>query len=77
MGRSSFDKIYMAEMVKNHEDEVRLFRRESESGRVQSLKQLASRMLPQLEQRLTLATQTAGLVGVDATASTSGAKEGS
>jgi hypothetical protein len=34
-------------------------------------------MLPQLEQRLTLATQTAGLVGVDATASTSGAKEGS
>jgi putative membrane protein len=71
MGRGSFDKNYMAEMVKSHSEEVRLFQQESESGRVQSLKELALRMLPQLQQRLTLATQTAGSVGADVTASSS------
>jgi putative membrane protein len=75
MGRSSFDKNYMAEMVRQHREEVRLFQQESEQGRVQSLKQLAARMLPQTEQRLSLATQTAGSVGVDVTASTSQASE--
>jgi putative membrane protein len=77
MGRSSFDKLYMAEMVKRHNEEVRLFQRESAGGRVQSLKQLASRMLPDMEQRLSLASQTAGSVGVDVTASTSQASEAS
>jgi putative membrane protein len=77
MGRSSFDKAYMAEMVENHSEEVRLFQRESAGGRVQSLKQLASRMLPEMEQRLSLATQTAGSVGVDVTASTPKANEAS
>jgi putative membrane protein len=77
MGRSSFDKAYMAEMVRHHTEEVRLFQRESAGGRVQSLRQLASRMLPQMEQRLSLATQTAGSIGVDVTASSVAAKEGS
>ena len=77
MGGSSFDRAYMAEMVRQHSDEVRLFQRESDAGRVQSLKQLASRMLPELQQRLTLATQTAGSVGADVTASTSEAREAS
>jgi putative membrane protein len=76
-GRSSFDKDYMAEVVKHHSEAVQLFQQESEGGRIQSLKQLASRMLPGLQQRLTLATQTAGSVGVDVTASTSEAKQGS
>jgi putative membrane protein len=71
MGRGSFDKNYMAEMVKRHSEAVRLFQQESEAGRVQSLKQLASSMLPQLQQHLTLATQTAGSVGADVTASSS------
>jgi putative membrane protein len=75
MGRSSFDREYMEEMMKNHQEEVRLFRQESENGRVQSLKQVASRMLPQTEQRLTLAAQTAGLVGADATASSADAND--
>ncbi len=70
MGRSSFDKKYMAEMVKQHNEEVNLFQQESENGRVQSLKQLASRMLPQRQQDLSLATQTAGSVGADVSAST-------
>jgi hypothetical protein len=40
----------MGEMVKQHSEEVQLFRWESSGGRVQSLKQLATRM-PDLEQR--------------------------
>ena len=71
MGRSSFDKNYMAEMVKQHNEEVRLFQEEAAGGRVQSLKQLASAMLPELQQRLTLARETAGAVGADVTASAS------
>jgi hypothetical protein len=62
-------------MVKQHNEEVRLFQRESAGGRVQSLKQLASTMLPEMEQRLSLATQAAGSVGVDVTTSTSEGSE--
>jgi putative membrane protein len=68
-GRSSFDKAYMGEMLKQHTEEVRLFEGESKVGRVQSLKQMASKMLPDLQQRLTFATQTAGSIGVQVTAS--------
>ena len=75
MGRSSFDKAYMAEMVKQHREVVQLFQGESTGGRVQSLKQLASRMLPEMEQRLGLATETAGSVGADVTASSAAASE--
>jgi putative membrane protein len=77
MGRSAFDKAYMAEMVKQHSEEVQLFRRESTGGRVQSMKQFATRMLPEMEQRLSLATETAGSVGVDVTASSTASSEGS
>ena len=75
MGRSSFDKAYMAEVVRHHSEVVRLFQREAAGGRVQSLKQLASRMLPDLQQRLSLATETAGSVGADVTASSSEVSE--
>jgi putative membrane protein len=60
MGRSRFDKAYMVQMVGQHSEEVRLFQQESAGGRVQSLKQLASRMLPDIEQRRSLATEAAG-----------------
>ena len=76
-GRSSFDKAYMAQMVAQQSEEVRLFQGESAGGRVQSLKQLAARMLPEMEQRLSLATETAGSVGADVTASSAVASEGS
>jgi putative membrane protein len=76
MGRSDFDKAYTAEMVKRHREEVQLFRQESEGGRVQSLKLLASGMLPELQQRMTLATQTAASVGADVTATSSDAAHG-
>jgi putative membrane protein len=77
MGRGSFDKAYMAQMVESHTEEVRLFEGESAGGRVQSLKQLASKMLPQMEQRLSLAAQTARSIGVVASASASESGEGS
>ena len=77
MGRGSFDKNYMAEMVNDQNELVRLFQRESESGRVASLKQLASKILPAVQEHLALARQTAGSVGADVTASAQGARQGS
>jgi putative membrane protein len=77
MGGSSFDKNYMAEMVKEHDEAVRLFQEEAKDGRVASLKQLASSMLPTVQQHLALATQTAGSVGADVTASTTRERQGS
>ena len=67
----------MTEMVTQHADEVRLFQREAESGKVQLLKQVASTMLPDLQERLSLATQTAGSIGVNVTASAATAGQGS
>jgi putative membrane protein len=75
-GRGSFDKNYMAEMVKYHGDEVQLFQREAESGRIASLKQMASRMLPSMQQHQALANETARSVGADVTASSSQTKQG-
>ena len=77
MGRGAFDKAYMTEMVERQNEELRLSKEESAGGLVQSLKQLASRMLPDTEQRLSLARQTGGSVGVNVSASTSGASEAS
>jgi putative membrane protein len=76
-GRSSFDKKFMAEMVKQDADAVRLFQQEAESGRVASLKRLASEMLPTVQRHLSLATQTASSVGADVTASASRERQGS
>lgn len=77
MGRSSFDKAYMAEMVERQNEEVRLFQGEATGGRVHSLKQLATKMLPDTEQRLRLARQTGGSIGIDVTSATSQASEAS
>ena len=74
MGRSSFDKAYMEEVVKHHSEAVRLFREESESGRVASLKQFASSMLPGVEQRLSLAAETGNSVGADVTSKSTEAR---
>jgi putative membrane protein len=76
-GGSSFDKKYMAEAVSDHGLAVSLYRQESESGRVASLKQLASSMLPTAEEHLTLATETARSVGAEVTATASRDKQGS
>ena len=77
MGGSSFDKKYMAEMVTDHGDAVRLFQEEAERGKVASLKQLATTMLPTLQDHAALATQTATSVGAEVTATADGGKKGS
>ena len=76
MGRGSFDRNYMAEMVRYHGEAVRLFREETETGRIASLKQTASRMLPSVQQHLALANETARSVGADVTASAAQGKSG-
>jgi putative membrane protein len=76
-GRNSFDQKYMAEMVAQYGDAVRLYQQESDKGRVASLKQLAASMLPTMQQHMALATQTAGAVGADVTATAAGERQGS
>jgi putative membrane protein len=71
-GRDSFDKKYLAEMVAEQGEAVRLFQQEADGGRVASLKQLAAGMLATVQQHLALANETAGAVGADVTASASG-----
>jgi hypothetical protein len=64
-------------MVAQYGDAVRLFQQEADKGRVASLKQLATSMLPTVQQHMTLATQTAGAVGADVTATVGGERQGS
>ncbi|HET8836337.1 MAG TPA: DUF4142 domain-containing protein [Gemmatimonadales bacterium] len=77
IGKSSFDKNYMAEMVSEHDEAARLFEQEAKEGRITSLKQLAAGMLSDAQQRQSLATQAASSVGADVTASTSAERQGS
>lgn len=77
MSKSAFDKSYMAEMVSEHDEMTQLFEREAKDGRVQSLKQLASSMLPSVQEHQALASQTATSVGADVTAATSQTQKGS
>jgi len=71
MGRGSFDKNYMAEMVSRHDETAGLFAAEAKGGRVQSLKQLATALLPDMQRYQSLASDAAGAVGADVTASAS------
>ena len=77
MSRSAFDKSYMAEMVSEHDEVTQLFEREAKDGRIQSLKQLASSMLPAAQAHQALAAETAGSVGATVSATTSQARKGS
>jgi putative membrane protein len=71
-GRGSFDQKYMAQMVAQYADAVRLYQQEADKGRVALLKQLATSLLPTVQQHMSLATQTAGAVGADVTAAAGG-----
>jgi putative membrane protein len=71
MSRSSFDKSYMAEVVSGHDEVARLLKDEAKHGRVESLKQLAASLLPDVQQDQSLAMEAAGAVGADVTASES------
>jgi putative membrane protein len=70
-----FDKAYMSAMVKDHSKQLELFRQQAQSGRAESLRELASQTVPVLEQHLTLAKQVAGQVGADTTVTTTAQAE--
>jgi putative membrane protein len=75
MSRSAFDKAYTEQAVSDHNEAVRLYQQESESGKIASLKQLAGSMLPAAQEHLAVATETASAVGADVTASNGDAKK--
>ena len=66
-GKGSFDKKYMAEMVSEHGDAARMYEQESAHGKVTLLKELASKLLPTVQQHQTLARDAAGKAGVELT----------
>jgi putative membrane protein len=76
MGKGSFDKNYMAEALSDHDEAVRLYQQESESGKITSLKQLAITLLPAVQQHQALARETAGTVGADVTATAKAERQG-
>ena len=65
-----FDRQYMQEMVKDHKEDVELFRKQADQGQDADLKRFASETLPILEQHLQLAQDIAA--GMQPTASATG-----
>ncbi|MEO8372500.1 MAG: DUF4142 domain-containing protein, partial [Candidatus Solibacter sp.] len=59
MNGAAFDKAYMEDMVKDHRTDVAEFRKESTSGRDADIKAFAAKTLPNLEEHLSMAEQTA------------------
>jgi putative membrane protein len=55
---AAFDKAYMKEMVKDHEQDVKEFQREADHGKDAQLKQFASTTLPILQSHLSDAKST-------------------
>jgi len=58
-----FDRTYMQQMLKDHEDAVKLFESESRSGQDADLKALASKTLPTLKMHLEMARKLTGNKG--------------
>lgn len=60
---AEFDKAYMKQMVKDHEETVALFKGQASKGQDPDLKALATQLLPKLEQHLSMARQMSGAAG--------------
>lgn len=69
---SDFDHAYMKQMVKDHEETVNLFKSEAEKGQDQDLKAMANRLLPTLQDHLSMAKKMCDKA--DSKSSTSGSK---
>ena len=57
---SEFDRAYARQMVKDHEETVALFKGEAERGQDPELKALANKLLPKLQNHLTMARRLTG-----------------
>jgi putative membrane protein len=55
---AAFDKAYMTEMVKDHQEDIALFEREATSGKDPELQAFAKKTLPTLKEHQELAKQT-------------------
>lgn len=55
-----FDRVYMKQMVKDHEDAVKLFERQAKDGKDADLKAFADKTLPTLKDHLKMARKAAG-----------------
>jgi len=58
-----FDEAYAKMMVKDHEEDVALFKKEADSGSDPNLKAFAQKTLPTLEQHLSMAKELPGAGG--------------
>ncbi len=61
---ADFDKAYISDMVKDHEEDVAAFQKEANSGTDEDLKALASKALPTLQEHLKMAQDIARQLGV-------------
>jgi putative membrane protein len=59
----TFDKSYMSAMVKDHQEDIAAFEKESASGSDPAIRSFASKTLPKLREHLAMAEQTAGSIG--------------
>jgi putative membrane protein len=59
---AEFDRAYMQDMVRDHQEDVAEFKKESENGGDQDLKGFAAKTLPTLQQHLQMAQDTEGKV---------------
>lgn len=70
---SQFDHDYIADMVKDHQEDIVLFQKETASGGNAQIKSFASDTLPMLQQHLKMAQDTQAKLGAAPIASTPGA----
>lgn len=69
---TAFDQAYMAEMIRQHEQDLAAFQRMGSSARSTEVRQLANSGVPGIQEHLTLARQIGSRVGVTTTAGRTG-----
>jgi putative membrane protein len=65
---TAFDKAYMQAMIKDHNQDIAEFKKESSKGKDQQARSFASMTLPTLEDHLRMAKQVGSEVGASETA---------
>lgn len=63
MEPEKFDRAFVKHMVKDHENAIKLFRKESQDGQAPEVWQFATKTLPTLEQHLKMAQDLSGETG--------------
>ena len=76
MSGAAFDGVYMNNMVKDHEKDVREFRTMAQTAKDSDVKSFASSTLPTLEQHLQLAKTTTSRAGLSSSAGGRGTSSG-